>query len=333
MNFFDIAPTATGSLVVKDQTFSRGCGYAEEQPASFVWRDADVTTQDNPVGFQVVMDGVTFRDWSWFADHRGYFPLARGVPLELRDCVISSYSMAGGGGPAGNEPVLQTQRSIRPGPTNLLASVVDTTCGSLSPSPANLAPSAGWVAIGGSNVTTVSGKGSTLPIASTASAKLDGGKIRNSSSGFYAVTNKLPKLSVGKSQTLLNGPAVAALRLTASTTATAPFGVASPRIRVQAGTSYVLGGWLRVAQVSGALNITALFYQWAAAVGSAPAPSVSAPLKPLMATSTATFGLTGEFQWEPLLLELPTPADAGSVELQITVEPGATVDFFALSLR
>jgi hypothetical protein len=38
MNFFDIDPRATGSLVIKDQIFSRGCGYADEVPASFIWR-------------------------------------------------------------------------------------------------------------------------------------------------------------------------------------------------------------------------------------------------------------------------------------------------------
>ena len=37
MNFFDIDPEARGSLVVKDQIFSRGAGYANGQPASFIW--------------------------------------------------------------------------------------------------------------------------------------------------------------------------------------------------------------------------------------------------------------------------------------------------------
>ena len=37
MNFFDIDPFARGSLVVKDQIFSRGAGYANGQPASFIW--------------------------------------------------------------------------------------------------------------------------------------------------------------------------------------------------------------------------------------------------------------------------------------------------------
>eukprot|EP01052_Picozoa_sp_SAG31_P033096 SAG31_NODE_3697_length_3978_cov_1.827791_3_plen_82_part_01 len=79
MNFFDVDPRATGTLIIKDQVFSRGCGYATEQPASFIWRNvSDPGMQENLIGFRVIMDGVTFRDWSWYGNSRGYFPIARG---------------------------------------------------------------------------------------------------------------------------------------------------------------------------------------------------------------------------------------------------------------
>ena len=145
MNFFDIDPRATGSLLIKDQIFSRGADYAGEQPASFLWRDRSDATDANPGAFAVVLDGVTLRDWSWFADSRGYFPPARGVEVELRDVTMSSYSMKGGGGPADNEPVLQTQTRVRPGTSNLLAAVVDTTGSTLLHAQGSLARQGGWI--------------------------------------------------------------------------------------------------------------------------------------------------------------------------------------------
>jgi hypothetical protein len=326
MNFFDIAPNAKGSLLVKDQVFSRGASYGADQPASFVWRTINEEMQENLVGFEVTLSGVTLRDWSWLSDDRGYFPPARGVPVELRNCIVNSWSMPGGGGPAGNNPVLETQSTVHPGTTNLLAYVVDTTCGSLTRAQNNFAPSGGWVAAYG-NVTAATEN--TTSSVDTAP-----------SNAFFAVTEKLPKLVAGRAQTLLDGPAVAALRLCSSASSSAAFGVITPRIRVTAGKSYVLSGWLRVAQASGNVNISAEYYQWSpstttvtAQVAPPPARSSVARSRTLMHTPARVFGLTGKFQWEPLLLLVSTPADAGSMTLRITVDPGAVMDFFALSLR
>ena len=40
-------------------------------------------TQHNLRGFKVVLDGVTLRDWSWLGDGRGYFPVSRGLEVEV----------------------------------------------------------------------------------------------------------------------------------------------------------------------------------------------------------------------------------------------------------
>jgi hypothetical protein len=178
--------------------------------------------QANLRGFKVVLDGVTMRDWSWFADIRGYFPLVHGLEVDLRHVIVNSFSMPGGGGPAGNDPVLETQFEINPGAVNLLRAVVDTTGGTLTKQPLNLAASGGWSVYGQSEH----------------SACIE---CRNQS-GFFATDDALPRLAAGAKQTMLDGAGVAALRLVADFAGGPPSApcaltVASPRIGVDAGHS------------------------------------------------------------------------------------------------
>ena len=308
MNFFDIDPRATGSLLIKDQVFSRGADYAGEQPASFLWRDRSDATDANPGTFAVVLDGVTLRDWSWFADSRGYFPPARGVEVELRDVTMSSYSMKGGGGPAGNEPVLQTQTRVRPGTRNLLAAVVDTTGSTLLHAQGSLARQGGWIP--------------------------DIGCARHTAA-FFSTNESLPMLSAGESETQVDGPAMRALRL--QNGAECPLTLTSPRVPVESGRSYVLRGWIRTARSAptASLNVTAEFFQWAPAALVASAKPSAAPTRRLMATATDDVGFdkaASAPRWEPLLLLVQAPADAGSALLRFELGAGATVDLFALAL-
>lgn len=89
--------------------------------------------------------------------------------------------------------------------------------------------------------------------------------------------------------------------------------------------------------------MTAVFFGWAAAGSEAAASAI--PTKVLMSMPTKFIGATGPAAhtepppeqaaqlWEPLMLQLSAPADASFASIVIAVEPGATVDLFALSLR
>ena len=69
-----VALDATGGLLLSDQIFSRGAGYATEERTSFVSRsppgfptvDGDARS-GNSMSFRVILDHVTLRDWSWIA--------------------------------------------------------------------------------------------------------------------------------------------------------------------------------------------------------------------------------------------------------------------------
>jgi hypothetical protein len=45
--YFDIAPDATGGLLLSDQVFSRGAGYAREERAPFVYRKSSSAQDGN----------------------------------------------------------------------------------------------------------------------------------------------------------------------------------------------------------------------------------------------------------------------------------------------
>ena len=238
MNFFDINASAEGSLVIKDQNFNRGTGYADEQPASFIWRDVDSANSARPMSFRVVLDGVVLRDWTWSGTHVGYFPPVRGVAVELHDVEVSSWKMEPAT-PACKPPGCEKtakERSfkVNPGVENLLALVADTTGATVVSKtskdttwdcftqggnpPSNDTHSGGW----------------------TVSAGASGG-------GFCSTTERLPNLVDGFAAKLTAGPAMAALRLAAGSlrsTKTHPepslISITSPLIQVSAGRSYVL---------------------------------------------------------------------------------------------
>jgi hypothetical protein len=132
MNFFDINASAEGSLVIKDQNFNRGTGYADEQPASFIWRDVSTANSARPMSFRVVLDGVTLRDWSWSTTRvPGYFPPVRGVAVELHDVEVSSWKMEPATPackpPACEKTALERRFMVNPGVSNLLTPFVDST--------------------------------------------------------------------------------------------------------------------------------------------------------------------------------------------------------------
>jgi hypothetical protein len=151
--------------------------------------------------------------------HAGYFPLVHGIEVDLRHVTVNSYAMTGGGGPAGNDPVLETEFEINPGTTNLLRAVVDTTGGTLTKQPLNLAATGGWFVCGqcdnndhieddhdaadghdaadDTGVSGVSGSGSI--------AGHGGGvcvECRNRS-GVFSTSDALPKLATGAKETAL----------------------------------------------------------------------------------------------------------------------------------
>jgi hypothetical protein len=231
MNFFDINASAEGSLVIKDQDFSRGTGYSNEQPASFIWRDVDSANSARPMLFRVVLDGVTLRDWSWSATHVGYFPPVRGVAVELHDVEVSSWKMVPATPackpPACEQTALERRFKVNPGVENLLALVADTTGATVVSKtskdttwdcftqggnpPSNDTHSGGW----------------------TVSAGASGG-------GFCSTTERLPNLVDGFAAKLTAGPAMAALRLAAGSrsTSTHPpslISITSPLIQVSVG--------------------------------------------------------------------------------------------------
>eukprot|EP01050_Picozoa_sp_SAG11_P030911 SAG11_NODE_9354_length_919_cov_1.832927_2_plen_90_part_01 len=77
--YFDIAPDATGRLLVKDQEFSRGDGFGRECRAPFVNRSlTDAASACRLYGqtldcgnynstFRVTFDNLVLRDWTWLA--------------------------------------------------------------------------------------------------------------------------------------------------------------------------------------------------------------------------------------------------------------------------
>lgn len=155
--------------------------------------------------------------------------------------MINSFFMPGGGGPAGNDPVLQTETAIGLGRAAtshfLLAESCDTTGATISTAPDNVAPSGGWDFVCGCT-------------AAEATCSTD------STYSFHATVDSLPELMPGRKQAVLDGPASAAIRLAAGADlqCKTPCGavgcglrLVSPRVRVEAGQSYVLGGWMRAA--------------------------------------------------------------------------------------
>ena len=228
---------------------------------------------------QVVLDGVTMRDWSWFADSRGYFPLVRGLEVELRHVIVNSFKMPGGGGPAGNDPVLETQFEINPGHTNLLRAVVDTTGGTLTQQPFNLAETGGW----------------------SLSSDRIGCNLNHS--GFFGTSQDPPLIAAGAQQTVLQSVGVAALRLVASAPVNGGLAcaveVSSPRIAVDAGRSYVLRAWMRAARGTfQRLNVSTDFFKRAPVDTTASLSRSAAPSTTLMSLPISSWliGATGLFQ-------------------------------------
>lgn len=93
MNFFEIHPLAKGFLTVTDHVFSRGCGYFDEDPASFIYRNVTAASSAEPNMFEVLLERVTLRDWSWFGDKRGYFAPGQGIDVEMKDVRVNSWSV------------------------------------------------------------------------------------------------------------------------------------------------------------------------------------------------------------------------------------------------
>jgi hypothetical protein len=215
---------------------------------------------------------------------------------------MSSWYEKGGGGPAGNEPQLQTQTRVQPGNRNLLAAVCDVTGSTVIHEQGSLAAYGGWTP--------------------------DLGCARGTAS-FSSTDEMLPMLPVGASQSLIDGPAMRAFRLHNGANCT--LGVSSPYMPVESGRTYVLRGWLRSTIASSAnLNVTTEFLRWAPLAANASASA--SPLQQIMATPTEDVGYSKVDRlprWEPLLLRALAPADAGFMRLRFEVGVGASTDIFA----
>ena len=323
MNFFDIHPEAKGSLVVKDQDFSRGAGYANEEPASFIWRDVTNDTSAAPVGFDVVLDGVTLRDWSWIGDERGYYPIARGVPVELRNVKMTSWSAATPPGtpsnPAGSAPSLQYERHFHGVGHSLLTRAVDVSGATVGPlCTAETSPftscslfSGGWSA-NGSTGTTVNATNASLP-------KITAGSDRSSPAPTHAIqvitmptTESWAMVTAGCDE---HGAAV---------------------IEVEPGRHYVLQGFIRTncgggdggyggAKV-GSVSVRASFGRF----DSTPSGTAGADNTTLLELPAKLVGCPG---WEPLMLAVAVPGDAMRLVLHFGATGGAALSVYALSLR
>ena len=154
--FFDVGPEASGTLILRDQEWSRGAGYWRECPTPFIQRTATAAYPDST--FRVLLDGVTLRDWTWMAVCTsdlpcGYFPVARGVHADIRSIRMTRWRYPGPWTPD-IIPVLDAE-TVYPGKRNLLragfsshfdvGNGCDLSGATVSPVATNQADTGGWL--------------------------------------------------------------------------------------------------------------------------------------------------------------------------------------------
>lgn len=243
--------------------------------------------------FRVKLIDVELRDWTWFADARGYFPPVRGALTELRGVKLTSYSFV----PPAHKPTLVSEEFVLPSTRNLLAGVVDVSA-------------------------------VTVPAATDSKQSCGGWAVASGGGTFHAVTEGLPVVAAGSKPG--PAPAVAALRLSG---AAGDVRATSARFAVAPGTTYVVQGHVRsgtagdLAQAAPQVRVVASFLRFDAKPA-APTPNATV----LEAAAGAIGSLGGVPTWEPLLLRVAVPADAAWATLSLRVDAGAVLDVVALGV-
>jgi len=331
--YFDIAPSATGRLTLVNQEFSRGAGFGRECRAPFVSRnitDASpgscrLNGQTLDCGelnstFRVVFQGLVLRDWTWTAvcggsdgtlktdPTCGYYPVARGVNLEIESLLMTTWHYDSAPDNYGNANIsLQSERLFAPGRHSLLRGVYD---------------------VSGATVKPQHGLAQT-PVAAGGGWSTSGGCAASASSGcsFGPLFGPLPRTTAG----LQPGPApFAAVQLVSgngwvnatlglTTTATAP-------ITVEPGQNYVLSGWIQ-SNGKGHVTCVAVFRRFDGS-------NCSAATVVVMSLPSVLIGFhIGHPHWEPLLLPISPPGDAARMELTFGAQSGATMGLYALAVN